>query len=473
MEDQNQFIPPQVIPTPEPPINTLLPVKKKMKLWKKVIISLLLLAVLLGMGLYNTPRILNILYPNDSVLNDNSDLMIQKMTISDDDNGFYDLEKISSTTLKIPSKEVDGTLLSFTSEYTDIKNKSLWDQNLVDKVLKDNEDNLKNFYIATSKKYIQVPQLSDPLLISVSTRLPGYNIWRQTAQLAVIKSRSLAFEGKSKEALEEAIKLNKIGSAIIVNPGVMIGGLVGIAIKNIGSTQAIQVVSIGKFKNNDLINAIKYLQDYNNTIDDYKKIIKSEYINSINNMDFLKRSLTSELIPGTEDSVYSKLSYYFKENQTKNLITDGFRAQVSVIGNKCYVDDSVLEKINSRRNLIDKSNFFYKENSIGILMSSVVVGTYNVFVTKQCQTDLLTNVLIIELALKAYKNDNNILPHTLNELVPKYLESIPEDPFDHKPIRYSVGKKILYSVGLKQKDLGGSAGDDWTKMENPTFKIEF
>ena len=65
------------------------------------------------------------------------------------------------------------------------------------------------------------------------------------------------------------------------------------------------------------------------------------------------------------------------------------------------------------------------------------------------------------------------MPATLDALVPQYLDSVPFDPFDRKPIRYNADKKILYSVGLNKKDLGGSEGDDWNTMENPTFKIGF
>ena len=47
------------------------------------------------------------------------------------------------------------------------------------------------------------------------------------------------------------------------------------------------------------------------------------------------------------------------------------------------------------------------------------------------------------------------------------------DPFDGKPIRYSKDKKIIYSVGEDGVDSGGSAGDDWRKMPDPTFSVDF
>jgi hypothetical protein len=58
--------------------------------------------------------------------------------------------------------------------------------------------------------------------------------------------------------------------------------------------------------------------------------------------------------------------------------------------------------------------------------------------------------------LRAYWGDTGALPDRLNELVPKYLKSIPRDPFDGQPLRYSKEAAIVYSVGNDFVDSGGS-----------------
>ena len=57
-------------------------------------------------------------------------------------------------------------------------------------------------------------------------------------------------------------------------------------------------------------------------------------------------------------------------------------------------------------------------------------------------------------------------------LIPKYIAGAPRDPFDNKGVRYSAEKKIIYSVGKKGVDVGGSEGN-FNDMENPTVKIGF
>ena len=60
------------------------------------------------------------------------------------------------------------------------------------------------------------------------------------------------------------------------------------------------------------------------------------------------------------------------------------------------------------------------------------------------------------LAVERYRLANTRLPESLNELVPKFLESLPIDPFDGKKVRYKktdIGF-IVYSVGNNLKDDG-------------------
>jgi hypothetical protein len=47
---------------------------------------------------------------------------------------------------------------------------------------------------------------------------------------------------------------------------------------------------------------------------------------------------------------------------------------------------------------------------------------------------------------------------SLAELVPQFLPAVPEDPFDHKPLRYirrSDTEWLVYSVGRNRSDDGG------------------
>jgi len=64
------------------------------------------------------------------------------------------------------------------------------------------------------------------------------------------------------------------------------------------------------------------------------------------------------------------------------------------------------------------------------------------------------------IALRLYRKEHRRYPETLQELVPKYLPSVPTDPFDGKPLRYrreGAGFR-LWSIGENMKDEGGMGG---------------
>ncbi len=477
MENQNPIVTPPVSTYSNQIINSP---KSKMKLWKKIIIFLITILIILGITFYNLPIILTALYPEDSALIDNSSLLLNKVSVADGDNAFFDLDQITNEMIKVP--EFPGGD-KFLSVYTDTNKIINWDQKLVDRVLNDNKEVLSLFDKASDKNNFQVPSVADPANIKFDGEIPRMNTWRDAGMIQAINAVDLAKKGKTTEALAEALKINKMGHMIISGGNnSFIGVLVGIALKNLGSKTIIYILQNNSIKNEVLFSAINNLNNINQDVEGYKNSLKFEYliiIDGINKVTKNADGVAEGLVNGKNISSNKvdllKYGYYYKINQTKNLYTELYKNQLSMVGTSCSGSNIDNEMKSTYDSLINKSTdkLVFEENLLGKSMFYSRGSVFGTTLNKICQVDLLSNITLVQLALKAYQNDNKKLPQTLNELVPKYLNAIPEDPFDHKPIRYSVEKKILYSVGLKQKDLGGSVGDDWTKMDNPTFKINF
>jgi hypothetical protein len=66
-------------------------------------------------------------------------------------------------------------------------------------------------------------------------------------------------------------------------------------------------------------------------------------------------------------------------------------------------------------------------------------------------------MLMIKLAIHAYKLQQNRLPETLDELVPRYLPHIPIDPFGAGKLLYRLNgdEYLVYSRGPDEDDDGG------------------
>jgi hypothetical protein len=66
-------------------------------------------------------------------------------------------------------------------------------------------------------------------------------------------------------------------------------------------------------------------------------------------------------------------------------------------------------------------------------------------------------LLVTDLALHAFNRENKAYPRNLSELVPRYLATVPLDPFGTSPLVYRPGPEggLLYSVGPDGQDDGG------------------
>lgn len=93
-----------------------------------------------------------------------------------------------------------------------------------------------------------------------------------------------------------------------------------------------------------------------------------------------------------------------------------------------------------------------------------IIPRYHLFLTR-------LNVLRAALAVKLYQRAKRRLPEKLDQLVPAYLDAVPQDSFNKfAPLVYvKTGKKFLiYSFGPDGKDNGGAASLDYEAyFENP------
>jgi hypothetical protein len=88
-----------------------------------------------------------------------------------------------------------------------------------------------------------------------------------------------------------------------------------------------------------------------------------------------------------------------------------------------------------------------------------LLGDGNHELTKSFGTRQQTRLRLLrcKLAIRCYQIDHDRLPNALADLVPEYIDAVPTDPYNGKPIVYrpdSIGP-MLYSVGPDQRDDGG------------------
>ena len=95
--------------------------------------------------------------------------------------------------------------------------------------------------------------------------------------------------------------------------------------------------------------------------------------------------------------------------------------------------------------------------------AEVSIDTYDPLLDLVTDTHALQRVTEVALALRLYRKERGRYPEDLQALAPKFLPSVPSDPYDGKPLRYrklAKGFKV-WSVGGNRKDDGGVKVRDW------------
>ncbi|MFA0769359.1 MAG: hypothetical protein OXFUSZZB_002687 [Candidatus Fervidibacter sp.] len=94
----------------------------------------------------------------------------------------------------------------------------------------------------------------------------------------------------------------------------------------------------------------------------------------------------------------------------------------------------------------------------------ILTETEEVF-DRVTETHALQRVTEVALALRLYRKEHGRYPEDLQALVPKFLPSVPSDPYDGKPLRYRKLQKgfKVWSVGENRKDDGGVKVRDWLR----------
>ena len=101
---------------------------------------------------------------------------------------------------------------------------------------------------------------------------------------------------------------------------------------------------------------------------------------------------------------------------------------------------------------------------------------------KKANARIARQLAVAACALERYKLANGRYPNELVDLTPRFINSIPSDPIDGKPLRYrpeTNGGFLLYSVGVNGIDEGGSASltnlvtNGWVRPPHPTQALDY
>lgn len=436
------------------------------KVVKIILISLGVLMVSSVFLFLSLPTILGI-FSKDTSPTDDSDLRLSKINVPNEDNAYFDLTKINTNV----GEENTSALVNHLQRKT-------WDEEFVNRILANNSEALEYFDEAANKSFFQIPSYADPdSEFLLTLELPPLSTFREAARLKTLEAMYLSRQGNDSGALDEILKIMKVGQMIQDSQGSLITFLVGMSMQKTALDAVPEIIVSTNLPFEILVNYSRSLEQFKNNNEGLESALKMEYMAMAQAIDSLIKEVKSASGVDLEKAkqLYKVLgfetdfeewafrgNFYFKPNKTKVLFADYYGSLIRNLDTPCglIVDD--FQKTITPKSRI---KLMFTENVAGKILRDVVVVSFNSIPRRKCEDDLSVSATQLILALKAHKLNNGELPNMLNDLVPRYISSVPEDPFDGEPMKYSRSKKIIYSVG---EDLANS-GD----FEDYTFSINF
>jgi hypothetical protein len=370
---------------------------------------------------------------------------------------------------------IAGDLANVDRDKTTIDDEDEWDSKAAVALVADQAEALRIW-----RETMELPNIQVPEIKSFGDLVPYLSKWRNLARLVSVQARLLAEQGKAEEGLELAVDIVEFGRKQETEGGELICSLVGIAVKSIGLERIRQIAHDHKIPNQALSDAIKRLDGLRCDRKGMQDAFRIEYTMGANLVDQLA---DGDIDPDALDELMgrsgtvARMPFLFKRNQTKMLFVEGYEIFVK----NCmlrYQDRSELE---FTRPSIPKA--LLSGNLVGHIIYSMIMPALSRAIEKLDRLDMWLDATRIQLAITAYRDDHaGVWPNALKDLVPAYLEQVPDDPFSARPhpLRYSVEKKLVYSVGPDGVDGGGMGLKDFLdrgynypwKFADPSFLLD-
>lgn len=381
------------------------------------------------------------------------DLRLETVEVPEERNGFHLLSQ-AAMKVAIPNDENGRSIMVMVHEGKE------WDETLVRQALEMNAEVFRLVEESLSRPAHRIP---GPF--SVGMPIPYLLGLRDICDLHEVRSRALAREGRDEEAFEAAWKLMRFGQAVQDSQGTLIHYLVGTAVKCVACRQMRWLLSMSRLTSGDLVAHGRRLQGVESSTGALANAFRREY-------EMLRNALEDiaslEKIGEIEDRGFTKrimirIRFFYQPNGTRRLAAELYRSLIANLGKRFSEREPLPFEMPER----------LTENVYGKVVTSFLLETLEKAATRTMNEEVEISATRLLIAMKRYQLETGKLPEALADLVPKYIDRIPEDPFDGKPLRYSPGKKLIYSIGSDLEDSGGTEDEEKQgDAEEPTFPVK-
>jgi hypothetical protein len=357
-----------------------------------------------------------------------------------------------------------------------------WDEVLAAAVLERNGRVLELITEALARPKFQIPPSAKDNHVLAA---------RDAAILLEFRSQALAREGRTSDAVEAAMQPIRLGRRLYGADGDLLNYLVAPALQQTGLHALRSLVP--RQSPGELRRLSADLEALRPTPDDFRRALRGEYgffvfrlaaveAGELNVMEaavhfsVINSSGRPSVLDGLSEAVneaFLTSRYYFKPIRTRRLVAEAMRILL----------EEVEKPLTKRtRGLSDRCGVTFAldrtaSNGVGAYVAQGEISLAERWLVSADECEVAFSATRVLMALQAHRLEAGTLPSTLAELVPRYLDAVPRDPFDGAPLRYSREKLRVWSVGRDLEDSGGGElGPDgeWSpsQEDEPTYRVE-
>ena len=278
---------------------------------------------------------------------------------------------------------------------------------------------------------------------SLFPKVRTFGDFRMIARLLAVESHAYSERGHWKKAADSALDILKIGHDV-PKGGLIADYLVGVAINEMGRDELRKVQShLGIV---ELKSIVKRLETITQVEVSFADVLTEE--------KYLGQAAILEIIKTNEWRRENMFGSRGIERLGELWETSTLPRQ-TILNNYTTYMDFLID--------IAKKPYTFKvvrPQFSNDIISNMVKPMYRPTRWIHANDNIENNLLLIELALRACHLENRRYPQTLNELVPRYLKTIPLDAYGGgDPLHYKLARQkySLYSVGSDGVDNNGRA----------------
>ncbi len=284
--------------------------------------------------------------------------------------------------------------------------------------------------------------------------------WRKLAGLAIVEAH-LSFEnGDQAKGFSQALEVVRFGQRIEEAGGMHLHHLVGATIKYLGVACINHFTDTTSLSASNLLSINRQLKQFEADQDALRQMLLLDY--QINAKSF------DEIASSPAADITTRL--FFSADKSKRAFADNVHYTMQALTNYYCTGIMMIPEVQTNEWIVTR---VLQGNFVGRELTDMDLSTRGYTLIAKCRENVWVRMSRTILALRAFQMTHHRPASSLAELVPDFLEAVPVDDFDGKPLRYAPALKEVYSVGVCLVDGGGIKSTNSGGDGNIIFKYNF